>query len=72
MFLELLRESVIMRAFLAIALLALAAYLQITTGGIPDWLQVSVGGAMGFFFGSRPDSAIRRAVEAVRASNGTE
>jgi hypothetical protein len=53
-FWKLVKESIIIRAIIALALVGTACYLTIIGREIPDWLYVTTGTVVGSFFGSRP------------------
>jgi hypothetical protein len=62
-FVELLKESVIMRGILAIIVIGVASYLVIVQFPVPEWFVGLAGAIVGYFFGSRPDAAVARAQE---------
>ena len=62
-FVELLKESVIMRGILAVIVIGVSSYLVIVAFPVPEWYVALAGGIIGYFFGSRPDAAVQRASE---------
>ena len=62
-FVELLKESVIMRGILAIVVVGAATYLVIVNASVPEWFVGLVGAIVGYFFGSRPIAAVQNAQE---------
>ena len=62
-FVELLKESVIMRGILAVIVVGVASYLVIVQQAVPEWFVGLAGAIVGYFFGSRPDAAVQRAQE---------
>lgn len=56
-FWKLVKESVIIRAIIALGLVGTACYLTIIGREIPDWLFVTTGTVVGSFFGSRQPTA---------------
>jgi hypothetical protein len=62
-FVELLKESVIMRGILAIVVIGVASYLVIAQLPVPEWFVGLAGAITGYFFGSRPLAAVERAKE---------
>lgn len=63
LFLELLRESVIMRGILAIIVVVVVSYMVLMSQPVPEWFVALAGSVIGYFFGSRPASAVTRARE---------
>jgi hypothetical protein len=62
-FVELLKESVIMRGILALVVIGVASYLVIAQLPVPEWFVGLAGAITGYFFGSRPLAAVERAQE---------
>jgi len=63
LFLELLRESVIMRGILAVLVVGAWVYMTIAQQPVPDAFMSIGGVVVGYFFGSRPVAAVERAAE---------
>lgn len=51
-FFDLVRESVISQALLTVIVAVGAIVVYITTGTLPDWLQIAFALILGYFFGS--------------------
>ena len=62
-FVELFRESVIMRGVLAVIVVGGATYMVVSQQPVPDWYIGVAGAIVGYFFGSGPAVAISRAAE---------
>jgi hypothetical protein len=71
-FVELLKESVIMRGVLAVIVIGVSSYLVIVAFPVPEWYVALAGGIIGYFFGSRPDAAVQRAQEMAAAKKELE
>jgi hypothetical protein len=71
-FVELLKESVIMRGILAVIVIGVSSYLVIVAFPVPEWYVALAGGIIGYFFGSRPDAAVQRAQEMAAAKKELE
>ncbi len=58
--LELLKESVIVQAVLAVAVVATGCFLAVTGQEVPDWLLALLFAIIGFYFGSKVEYLSRR------------
>jgi len=64
-FVELLRESVLIQGFLTILVVGVWSYLLISTGSVPEVLTNVVGLVIGFYFGGKVQQTIARKANGV-------